>query len=345
MDDKNTSVRTGGTILITGGTGFIGANIIKELLKKGHSVRAIRRSNKLPFFISPEIFNQVEWVNGDILDLYSLEDAMKGVDTVIHSAAIISFLKTERKKMYQVNVEGTTNVVNMALEQKVKRFVHISSISALGRTADGDHVNEEKKWVDSKLNTHYGISKRKAEIEVWRGFAEGMNGVIINPSTVLGFGDWHNGSCAIFKNFYREFPYYTTGINGFVDVDDVAKLTVQLMESNITEERFIVSSENREFHWLMDKVADGFKKKRPTKEATYLLSEFAWRMEKIKSFITGKNPLLTKESAKIARSKTYWENEKILNTLPGFSFIPLEETISKACQNYETAIRNGQLTM
>ncbi len=332
-------------VLITGGTGFIGANIIKELLRKGHSVRAIRRSHKIPFFISPEIADQVEWIDGDVLDLFSLEDAMNGIDTVIHSAAIISFLKSERKKMYQVNVEGTTNVVNMALEQKVKRFVHISSISALGRTADGDHVNEDKKWTESKLNTHYGISKRKAEIEVWRGIAEGMSGVIVNPSTVLGFGDWHNGSCAIFKNFYKEFPYYTKGINGFVDVDDVARLTVQLMESDITEERFIISAENRDFHWLMNKVADGFKKKRPTREATYFLSEIAWRLEKIKAFITGKNPLLTKESAKIARSKTFWENEKILRALPGISFTPLEETISNACRNYEIALKNGLLNV
>lgn len=332
-------------VLITGGTGFIGANIIKELVRKGYQVRAIRRSSKLPFFISPEIFDKVEWVDGDVLDLISLEEAMHGVDTVIHSAAIISFLKSERKKMYQVNVEGTANVVNIALEQKVKRFVHISSISALGRTAEGDHVNEEKKWTESKLNTHYGISKRKAEIEVWRGIAEGLSGVIVNPSTVLGFGDWHNGSCAIFKNFYKEFPYYTTGINGFVDVNDVAELTVQLMESGITEERFIVSAENKEFHWLMNTVADGFGKKRPTREATYLLSEIAWRMEKIKSFITGSKPLLTKESAKIARSKTYWKNEKILKALPGFSFIPLKETISKACSNYENALQNGQLKM
>ncbi|HLF45508.1 MAG TPA: NAD-dependent epimerase/dehydratase family protein [Chitinophagaceae bacterium] len=332
-------------ILITGGTGFIGAYIIKELIQKGYSVKAIRRSHKLPFFISPEILQKVEWVNGDVLDLFSLEEAMNGVDTVIHSAAIISFLKNEREKMYQVNVGGTANVVNIAVEQNVKRFVHISSISALGRTANGDHVTEEKKWTESRLNTHYGISKRKAEIEVWRGMAEGLNGIILNPSTVLGFGDWHHGSCAIFKSFYKEFPYYTKGINGFVDVEDVAKITVQLMESNMNEERFIISAENREFQWLMNTIADGFGKKRPTKEATYLLSELAWRLEKIKSVLTGGKPLLTKESAKIARSKTFWENEKILKALPGFSFTPLEKTIAKACSKYENALRNLQLKL
>jgi len=332
-------------VLVTGGTGFIGAYIIKELVEKGYSVRAIRRGAKLPFFISPDIFNKVEWVTGDVLDVISLEEAMKDVDAVIHSAAVISFFKKERKNMYQVNVDGTANVVNIALEQNVKRLVHISSISALGRAANGDQVNEEKKWTESKLNTHYGISKHKAEIEVWRGIGEGLNGVIINPSTVLGFGDWHNGSCAIFRNVYKGFPFYTKGINGFVDVEDVARIAVLMMESNITEERFIVSAENKDFQWLLNTIADGWGKKRPSKEAVALLSEIAWRMEKIKSMITGQNPLLTKESAKIARSKTYWENDKLLKARPGFCFIPLEETICKACRNYANAVDNLQLKM
>ncbi len=330
-------------ILVTGGTGFIGAYIIKELVEKGYPVRAIRRSTKLPFFISPDIFNKVEWVDGDVLDVIALDDAMKGVEAVIHSAAVISFLKKERKNMYSVNTDGTANVVNLAIENNVRRIIHISSISAIGRTANGDHVTEEKKWEVSKLNTHYGISKHKAEMEAWRGFGEGLNGVIINPSTVLGFGDWHNGSCAIFKNVYKEFGYYTKGVNGFVDVEDVAKLAVLFLESNITEERFILSAENRDFQWLLNTMAEGFGKKKPTKEASALLSGLAWRLEKIKSMITGHKPLLTKESAKLARTKTYWQNDKLLKEMPGFSFTPLEETIRKACSKYENAVHNLQL--
>jgi len=330
-------------ILVTGGTGFIGAYIIKELIEKGYPVRAIRRTAKLPFFISPDIFNKVEWVDGYVLDVMALDEAMQGVEAVIHSAAIISFFKKERKNMYSVNADGTANVVNMAIENNVRRIIHISSISAIGRTANGDHVSEEKKWEESKLNTHYGISKHKAEMEIWRGFGEGLNGVIINPSTVLGFGDWHNGSCAIFKNVYKEFGFYTKGVNGFVDVEDVARLAVMLLESNITEERFILSAENREFQWLFNTIADGFDKKRPTKEASALLSSIAWRLEILKSMMTGHKPLLTKESAKIARSITYWQNDKLLASLPGFSFTPLEESIRKACSNYENAVHNLQL--
>jgi nucleoside-diphosphate-sugar epimerase len=345
MTHQNFPLGVGGKILVTGGTGFIGAYIIKELAEKGYSVRAIRRSNQLPFFISPDILNKVEWVSGDILDVMSLDEAMQGVDAVVHSAALVSFFKKERKQMYQVNVEGTANVVNLALEHKVKRLVHISSISALGRTANGEHVTEEKKWVTSKLNTHYGISKQKAEMEVWRAMGEGLSAVIINPSTVLGFGDWHYGSCAIFKNIYKEFPWYSTGINGFVDVGDVARTAVLLMENGISGDRFIVNSDNWEFRKLFNTIADAFGKKRPSREAGVFLSGIAWRLEKIKSLLTGKKPLLTKETAKIGISRTFWENGKILNALPGFSFMPLEQSISHACKNYGQAINSGQLKL
>ncbi len=326
-------------VLVTGGTGFLGSYIIKQLVEKGYAVRAIRRSNKIPSWISKEIFEKVEWVEGDVLDVVALEDAMEGVDTVIHSAAIVSFVKKERKIMYQTNVDGTANVVNIALEKNIKRFVHISSVAALGRTAAGGHVNEEKKWEESKVNTHYAKSKYKAEVEVWRGISEGLDAVILNPSTILGYGDWHSSSCAIFKNIHDGFKWYTPGINGFVNVEDVATAAILLMESSITEQRFVVNGDNWSFKKLQDTIADGFNKKHPSKQATPFLMNVAWRMEWFKSLFTGKNPLLTKESARVAISQTYFENDKLLEALPGFSFTPLEETIKKACEKYLGTIR------
>jgi dihydroflavonol-4-reductase len=345
MNVQNPALGPGSKVLVTGGTGFVGAYIIKELIQKGYFVRAIRRSKKLPFFIPADILNKAEWVDGDVLDVIALDDAMKGIDALIHSAASISFARKDRKQMYKVNIDGTANVVNLALENSIKKLVHISSISALGRTSAGEHVTEEKKWVESKLNTHYGITKNKAEKEVWRGISEGLNAVIINPSTVLGYGNWHDGSCAIFRNVYREFRWYTTGINGFVDVEDVAKAAVLLMEIDISEERFILNSENWEFRQLFNTIADGFGKKKPSLEATRLLSSIAWRLEKVKSSLANRKPLLTKETAKIALSKTYWQNDKILKALPGFSFLSLEQSIKKACKNYAEAISNMQLKL
>jgi dihydroflavonol-4-reductase len=321
-------------ILVTGGTGFLGAYIIKELIEKGHAVRAIRRSNKLPSFIPSAIFEKVEWVYGDVLDINSLEEAMEGIDTVIHSAAVVSFIKKDRENMYHVNVDGTANVVNIALEKNVRRLIHISSVAALGRTAGGGHVDEDKKWEESKVNTHYAKSKYKAEVEVWRGFSEGLNGVIVNPSTILGFGDWNNSSCAIFKKVYEEFQWYTGGINGFVSVEDVAKAVVLFAENDITEQRYVVNADNWAFQQLQNSIADGFNKRKPAKTATPFLMSIAWRIEKVKSLITGKKPLITKESARVAVSKTYFENAKILKALPGFSFAPLEESIKRACKLY-----------
>jgi len=180
-------------------------------------------------------------------------------------------------------------------------------------------------------------------MEVWRGMGEGLDAVIINPSTVLGFGNWHDSSCAIFKNSYKGFPWYTNGVNGFVAVEDVAKIAVLLMESNITEERFIINYENWEFKKLFDTIADGFGQKHPKWQATPFLSSIAWRMEKVKSFLKNAKPLLTKETARIALSKTYWQNDKILKALPEFSFMSLEPCITKACKNYADAVIDMQL--
>jgi nucleoside-diphosphate-sugar epimerase len=329
------------TILVTGGTGFLGSYIIKALVEKNYSVRAIRRSANLPTWIPSPVLNKVEWVDGDILDVVSLEEAMDSIDIVIHAAAVVSFFKKERKKMYQVNVEGTANVVNAALEKGVKRLIHISSVAALGRTTGGGHVNEEKKWEESRANTHYGKSKYNAELHVWRGMAEGLEAVILNPSTILGFGDWHHGSSAIFKNVYEEFKWYTEGINGFVDVEDVAKAVVAFVENTVSEERFIINGDSWPFKKLQDTIAKEFGKKPPRKKTTPLLLAIAWRIEKLKSVFTGKKPLLTKESARVAISQTWFENEKILGSLPGFSFTPLEETIRSACVKYKSLVVSG----
>lgn len=330
-------------VLVTGGTGFLGSYLIKELVQKNYPVRAIRRaSSKLPFYIPTEILDKVEWVEGDILDTVSLEDALEGVDVVFHAAAMVSFHRSDKNQIYLVNVQGTANVVNTALEKNVRRFVHVSSVAALGRTKINSHVNEEKKWQESRNNTHYAISKYKSEMEVWRGVAEGLDAVIINPSTFLGYGDWNTSSCRIFKSVYDEFPWYSTGINGFVDIEDAAKVAVLLMESNISEEKFIVNAENWSFQQLFNTIADGFGKKRPHRQVTPLVTNFVRKMEAMKSLFSDRTPLLTKESARVAHSHTFFDNDKLLKALPGFSFTPLQESIHKACKKYLNAIKTLQ---
>jgi dihydroflavonol-4-reductase len=303
-------------------------------VQKGYSIRGIRRNNTLPSFIPAVVFNNVEWVQGDVLDPVLLNNAMDGVDAVIHSAAKVSFVAGDQREMFKTNIEGTANIVNAALLKNIKKLVHISSVAALGRTTNGEVVTEKKQWEDNAINTRYAISKYNAEIEVWRGMGEGLNAAIINPGTILGYGDWNNSSCAIFKNAYHEFPWYTNGINGFVAVEDVAKATVSLLESNISNERFIVNGDNWSFRQVFNSMADGFGKKRPHREATPALAEIAWRIEKVKTFFSGRPSLLTKESARVAQTATYFDNSKICSALPGFKFIALDVSIKNACNHY-----------
>ena len=293
------------------------------------------RGNKtLPFYISPKIFEKVEWIEGDILDVVALGEAMIGMDAVIHAASKVSFQSADRSEMFRINIEGTANVVNLALEAGITKVLYVSSVAALGRTKNGDTVSEEKKWEESPMNTNYALSKYHAEMEVWRGMGEGLNVTVVNPSTILGYGDWNNSSCAIFKNVYNEFPWYTSGVNGFVDVEDVARAIVLLLETESSGERYILSGENWTFQELLNQIARGFSKKLPNKRATPMLAEIAWRFEKIKSQFTGKAALLTRESARISQTKTYFNTSKIKTKLPGFNFTPLSESINKACKSY-----------
>jgi nucleoside-diphosphate-sugar epimerase len=323
------------TVLVTGGTGFLGAYIITQLIENGYTVRAIRRGSHQPSYMSPSILARVEWFSCDLQDLAGLEEAMTGADAVIHAAAKVSFADADRHELFTTNVEGTANVVNIALESGIRRLVHVSSVAALGRTKKEEKVNEEKRWDNNKGQTNYAISKFYGELEVWRGIGEGLPAVIVNPSTILGVGDWNQTSCAIFKSIYNEFPWYTNGVNGFVDVSDVAKAIVALMEGDIIGQRYIISGDNWTFRQLFNTIADGFGKRRPHREATPFLSAIAWRLEKLKSMFSGRRPLLTRESARVARSKTWFDNSKILGQLPGFQFTPLEKTIKDSCEAYK----------
>lgn len=321
-------------VLVTGGTGFVGAYVIRDLVNEGYIVKALRRKPVIPFYIDTDILSQVEWIDCDILDSIGLEEAMTNTDAVIHTAAKVSFHEKDRSELFSTNVEGTANVVNAALEKNVRRFIHVSSVASLGKRTNGSVVNEDSKWQENKLNTNYAVSKYYGEMEVWRGIAEGLNGVIVNPSTILGYGDWNSSSNALFKNAYNGFPWYTNGVNGFVDIEDVSKAIVKLLATNIRAERFILNGGNWSYKRLLDTIADSFGKRRPYRKATPFLSSIAWRLEKLRALVTGKKVLLTKETANVAQTNTNFDNHKILNALPGFTFTNLEQTIQKACGRY-----------
>ena len=273
----------------------------------------------------------MQWQQADILDILSLEEAMHNVEQVYHCAAIVSFSPKKKELLTKTNIEGTANIVNAAINAGVKKFLFVSSVAALGRIRKDTMVNETMNWSKETSNSEYGKTKYLAEMEVWRGVAEGLPCVVVNPTIILGESDWTKGSTEIFKTIYKEFPWYTEGISGFVDVKDVVKAMIMLMESDVVDERFILNGDNIPYKQLFDEIANCFGKKAPYKKVTPLLAELVWRYEGLKGKITGIDPLLTRETANTAQAKVYFDNSKLLKRFNEFHYTPIAETVQRIC--------------
>lgn len=253
-------------VFLTGITGLLGGEVANQILDKGYKVKALVRNPAKIKFQHPLL----EYVEGDILDVTALSQQMKGADFVIHTAAVVSFAPKDRKAMYHTNVEGTANMVNTALEVGIKKFCHVSSIAAFGRPplnemkkVDLVRINEDQKWLASETNSHYAISKYMGECEVWRGAAEGLPMVIVNPSIILGEGEWNLSSTQLFKYVYDERPFYPEGYMNYVDVKDVSRALIQLMESDIHSERYCLSGGMISYKDFLIRLQIGLGKRRP----------------------------------------------------------------------------------
>ena len=332
-------------IFVTGGTGLVGSRLLFDLTKAGKKVLALKRvTSRMDivnrFFRGHEnLLSQIEWVEGDVTDLFSLEDAMDEVKQVYHCAALVSFRSSDFRKLMKINTEGTANMINIAIEKKTERFCYVSSTAALGRSEVNLMLSEENFWKTSKYNSGYAISKYGAEREVWRGIEEGLNAFIVNPSIIIGPGDLHSGSTALFSAVKKGLKFYSNGISGFVDVRDVTACMIQLMEKEIQAERYILSSENISYHEVINCIADNFGKKRPTIRVGKLLTEFGWRLEVTRAFFTGTKTMVTKETARNGQQDCTYSNEKIKKTL-GIEFIPVKEGIKNACEIFLSEIKN-----
>lgn len=315
-------------ILVTGGSGLLGKELITQLLAQQHKVVAIYNKTPLPNFTSPLLST----VACDILDVVGLEELMQqGITQIYHCAALVSFNEARKKELYKINIEGTANIVNAAINAGVLKMVHVSSVAALGANKEGEEVDENMRWTEQTNNSIYGESKYLGELEVWRGIGEGLDAVIINPTVILGDGDWNNGSSKIFKSVYDGFPWYSEGVNGFVDVKDVVDVMMQLMQSDISAERFIVNAENCSYQQLFNLIAHAFNKIAPHKKVTPLLANIVWRLEAIKGWFSNNEPLVTKETALTALTKVYYNTSKLQQFLPNFKYRPLQETIQSTC--------------
>ncbi|WP_320020329.1 NAD-dependent epimerase/dehydratase family protein [Labilibaculum manganireducens] len=331
-------------ILVTGGTGLVGSHLLFDLLSKGNKVRALKRKNSNVEFVlttftyyssnANELFKSIEWIEGDMLDPFSLEDALDGIEDVYHCAALVSFSKEDGKNMQDINVEGTRNLVNACLDTNIRKFCMVSSIAALGSPEEGeDTVTEKTPWSPEEKRSGYSNSKFKSELEVWRGVEEGLNAVIVNPSIILGPGQWDKGSSLLFKTVAKGLKYYTQGITGYVDVRDVSHSMIELMKSDIVNERFILNSENCTFEFVFKTIAKGLGIAGPTKYANPKMTEIAWRLALLKKIFFFKPSGFTKENARSAHNIKYYSNQKIKEAL-NFEFVPIEKSIKDTLKHY-----------
>ncbi len=314
-------------ILVTGGTGLVGSHLIRRLVAKGEKVKALYR-NAIP---PVEFATQVEWVRGDVLDVVSLSKAMQEVQQVYHCAAIVSFSPGMKDVLNTTNIEGTKNVVNACLLAGVEQMLLVSSVAALGRMRPGEMIDETSKWSEQTGGSEYGKTKFLSEMEVWRGAAEGLKTVIVNPTIILGAGDWNKGSSELFKSAYSGFKYYTEGVSGFVYVEDVVSAMIMLMENKINDQRFLLNGENLPFKEVFRAAATCFKTRAAYKRVSPLAASIVWRLEAFKSIFSGETPMLTKETAATAQAKVYFDNSKLLRQFPAFKYTPIKAAIETIC--------------
>ncbi len=327
-------------IFVTGGTGLVGSHLLYDLLKSGKEVRALKRSSSNMKRVKKvfayyddnptELFEQIEWVEGNILNYHSLEDLLPGTSEVYHCAAMVSFHPNDHDSMLNNNVKGTENLINAAIHNQVKKFCHVSSIAALGKTQDGSEINEDTYWTPSKRKSSYSLSKFFSEMEVWRGIEEGLEAVIVNPSIILGPGNWDIGSPKLFQAIWKGLKYYTKGETGFVDVRDVSRAMINLMENEnfdkTRNQRFILNAGNLSYQNFFNKIADALQKPRPKTFASDLILQASWRAARLASFFSGKRPSITRDAVSGSNVISRYNGRKITETID-YQYRDLDQTI------------------
>ena len=328
-------------ILVTGGTGLVGSHLLYQICQSETKVRAIKRANSDTNLVrqvfsyysekSDTLFQKIEWVDADLLNISELDFAFQGATKVYHCAAWISFNPKHKTKMMNTNIEGTINVVNLCLAHRIKKLCYVSSVAAIGQPIDVGSIDENTYWENSPIKSSYALSKYLSEMEVWRGIEEGLNAVIVCPAIILGPGKWEKGSSMLFKQVWKGLSFYTSGTNGFVDVRDVANVMIQLMEGTIKSNRFILSSESIPFKKTFDYIADALGKKKVYIKIGPFISAISWRIAKIISIISRKSPLITKETVLAGNSISVYDNKKIKTAL-NYKF----RSVEQSCKDFST---------
>ena len=325
-------------ILVTGSTGLVGAHLLYKLVSNNENVRAIYRSDRKLEQVKNvfatyggnymAVFEAIEWIQADILDIPALTEAFKNVTYVYHCAAFVSFEPDKYQLLRKTNIEGTANIVNFCISNNIKKLCHVSSIATLGKPIGNEFISENTHWNPENDNNVYAITKYGAEMEVWRGTQEGLNAVIINPGVILGAGIWKFGTGSLFKKAKKGFKYYTSGTIGLVAVNDVTSIMIKLMKSNLTNENYVLISENWNYKQFLETLAESVQANPPEKLASPFLLSLGWKLDWLNHKLTGKRRQLTKHLTTSLTSKTYYSNEKLMAALD-YRFEDIKETIIK----------------
>ncbi len=321
-------------ILVTGGTGLLGSHLLRLLTKFEEPVRALKRPDsslhhvRLLFDGDDDKWNRIEWINGDITDVIALQDAMQGVNKVYHCAALISYQVQDRDKLMEINRTGTANVVNLCLELGIQKLCYASSVAVLDVRNCNELITEDTGWGTNSRTSVYALSKQAAEREVWRGMAEGLNAVIVNPGIILGTGNWHRGSGQLFTWVWKGLAFYPPGGAGFVSADDTALCMHRLMESHHSHERFLVVSENLTYREVLFQIADSLGRNRPSFRAGKMLSRAYWLTDCLLSRLRGKKPSVTREITEAGQRILQYSNKKIREAT-GIEFEKIKAVIER----------------
>ena len=320
-------------IAVTGSNGLLGSYIVRKLVSTNTPFVALKRKGSDTSLLQ-DIQEKITWREIEITNPVSVEEALSGVSGVIHTAAYVSFNPRKADTIFQINTEGTRNVVNACLTNNIKRLLHISSVAALGRQKGQTILNEENKWIDTGINSVYGKSKYKAELEVFRGQEEGLSTIILNPSVILGFSNWDKSSTKLFKYVWKQRPFYINGSLNYVDVRDLADTALLLFNSPIEGERFIISAGSVPFKTFFDKTAQEFQKKGPRLKVNGTLAKVLAGLESGRTWLTGSEPIITRETARLVDTFFQYDNQKVKKAL-NFNFQTIDSTLHWCSQEYK----------
>jgi dihydroflavonol-4-reductase len=313
-------------IFVTGATGFVGSYLCEFLIQKGYKIKASKRPNSIIPHQLVKYRYEIEWVDVDLLDYFSVYEALSNCKAVFHCAAMISFDPKMKKEMWKSNVDVTKNLVDACLEFPDIYLCMVSSIAAVGEAKAGNLIDENCRWVYHKTESDYSITKFEAEREVWRGINEGLSASIVNPSVILGYDERRKGSMFFIDQIQKGLKYYTDGVVGFVDVQDVVECMVMLYEKGIVNERFILNAENLSYKSFFEIIATALNKPIPNKRISKRTLTFVSIILSIVGMFTSKRNPLSKYTIQSAYKKLYFSNDKITKTLD-FRFINVKESV------------------